>query len=770
MAFSFLRRKRRRKKAKVRIKGAPAGHAAGKVSPRANAPARRPASAATPARRSTGSGGASRPRRKAAPLRRHSRKRALLGMAFRASIALFILGGVALMFFVATLPDIRDLDKISKKQGITVETPDGRIIATYGDVYGSYIPYDKFPKTLIEAVLATEDRRFFQHHGIDFWGITRAMVVNVTKGRMVQGGSTITQQVAKNVFLTPERSLTRKVREALLAFWLEGRYSKQEIMAIYLNRVYLGAGTFGVDAASRRYFNKPGTELDLVESAMIAGLLKAPSRYAPTASSERAMARAHQVLKNMADNGVLKEKAIIPALKAFAAKPTQAVAGSDVRYYTDWVVDAVPDYVGSAEEDLIVVTPFDPAMQAAAADAIENTLSMEGDAKRVSQGAIVLMQPDGAVKAMVGGKSYGESQYNRAAQAKRQPGSLFKLFVYLAALEAGYTPTAQVEDAPISIRVGNKTWTPRNYTGQYKGTMTVAQAFRESINTVAVRLSEYAGVRRVAQMAERLGIPDVYPNPSIALGAEEATLLEMTSAFAHLANGGSKVEPYGIVEIRTAKGRELYKRPPAESNPVLAQGTVEMMNYLMLGTVRAGTGTRAALPGRDVAGKTGTTSDYKDAWFVGFTPQLVGGVWLGNDNNRPMAKVTGGNLPAAIWHDAMIKALDGTKPEPIPNNAASNEGLLPWLFGGGNAEQPPAPVETPAQEVPVDSPFGYMNEGAEPTRMIPTPLPPGSQPVPVQQAPSGGNEGGDVLSEEFWNKLMDKVPSKDSMEYSYPSQ
>lgn len=755
MAFSLFRKKRRRKP-RVRVYGAPPNHASGKVSPRRAAPAR----ASGGAKRSTGGS-----KKRKAPPRRINRRR-LAGMALRASIALFILGGLVLMFFVATLPDIRDLDKIKKQQGITVETEDGRIISTYGDVYGAYVPYEKFPKALIEAVIATEDRRFFQHHGVDFVGIARAMVVNTMAGHVVQGGSTVTQQVAKNVFLTSERSLTRKIQEVLLAFWLEGRYSKQEIMAIYLNRVYLGAGTFGVDAASRRYFNKPATDMDLVECAMIAGLLKAPSRYAPTASSERAMARAHQVLKNMADNGSLDASKIQPALQAFAQQPKVTVEGSDVRYYTDWVVDGLPDFIGNVEDDLVVVTSFDPKIQEVAADAIENTLSMEGDAKRVSQGAMVVMDPHGAVKALVGGKNYGESQYNRASQAKRQAGSLFKLFVYLAALEAGYTPMAQVEDAPISIQVGRKVWSPRNYTNQYKGVMTMAQAFKESINTVAVRLSQYAGVSRVAAVAERLGIPNVARNPSIALGAQEATLLEMTTAYAHLANGGSQVVPYGILEIRTSKGQELYKREQPDTNPVLASGTVEMMNYLMLGTVRGGTGARAALPGRDVAGKTGTTSDYKDAWFVGFTPQLVAGVWVGNDNNQPMKSVTGGNLPAMIWHDAMIKALEGVPAQPIPNDANSNEGLLPWLFGGST----PQPTEPPAQYIPDNSPFGVMNQ---PDRAIGAPLPPGSQPVPMQapiEQPAAAPAHEGQLDNNFWNKLMDRVPNSNELEHSYPGQ
>lgn len=752
----FSRKKKRRSKPKVRIYGAPPNHASGRVSPRGSAPARR----AAPVTRS---------RKRSVPKRRGLNKRYLFGVAFRSGITLFILGGLVLMFFAATLPDIRDLDKIKKTQGITVETEDGRIIATYGDVYGAYVPYEKFPKALIEAVLATEDRRFFQHHGVDFFGIVRAVFANARAGHVVQGASTVTQQVAKNVFLTPERTITRKIQEVLLAFWLEGRYSKQEIMSIYLNRVYLGAGTFGVDAASRRYFNKPASEMGLVESAMIAGLLKAPSRYAPTASSERAMARAHQVLVNMADHGALDEKKIKPALEAFKSQPKVTVEGSDVRYYGDWIVDALPDYVGNVEEDLIVVTTFDPKVQQFAADALENKLGMEGEAKRVSQGAVVSMRPDGAVVAMVGGVNYGESQYNRAAVAKRQAGSLFKLFVYLAALEAGYTPTAQVEDAPITLQVGNKTWSPRNYTNDYRGVMTVADAFRQSINTVAVRLSQYAGVRRVAQMAERLGIPNVRPNPSIALGAQEATLLELTGAFAHLANNGNQVIPYGILQIRTSKGEELYKREASDTNPVLADGTVRMMNYLMLGTTRSGTGTRAALAGRDVAGKTGTTSDYKDAWFVGFTPQLVTGVWVGNDNNRQMASVTGGNIPAMIFHDTMVKALEGTQAEAIPNDSASSEGLLPWLFGGNNTDAP-AGVDQPRESVaPANSPFGFLNESERP---IQAPLPPGSEPVPVQPSNDQPAITGDgaKLDKGFWDKLMDNVPNAGKVEYTYPGQ
>lgn len=756
--FSRKKKKRSKKKSPARVTRAPSNHASGSVSPRAQAP-RRPAGA--PPRKPgggkrRGGGGFSRGK--------------LIASLFKLAFIGAVIGGIALLIFITTLPDIRQLEAIKKKQGITIETEDGRIIATYGDVYGSYVPYDKLPKHLIEAVVATEDRRFFSHGGIDVWGILRAAIANARAGSVVQGGSTITQQLAKNVFLTPERSLKRKIQEVLLAFWLESRYSKKEIMAIYLNRVYLGSGTFGIDAASRRYFNKPATEMSMVESAMLAGLLKAPSRYAPTANSERAMARAHQVLMNMVDGGYLDAGKVKPALIAFAKEPKHTVEGDDVRYFGDWVVDEIPNYVGNVDEDIIVVTTMDPKIQEYAADALENTISMEGEKKKISQGAVVTMAPDGAVKALVGGVNYGESQYNRAAQAKRQPGSSFKLFVYLAALEAGYTPGAQVDDAPIAMTVGNKVWNPGNYSGQYKGLVSMSQGFRESLNTVAVRLSQYAGVGRVAQMAMRLGIPNVPARPSIALGSVEATLLEMTGAYAHMANHGNAVKPYGILQIHTAKGKELYKREEASANPVLATGTVEMMNYMLLDVVRHGTGTRAGLPGREVGGKTGTSQDYKDAWFIGFTPQLVTGVWVGNDNNRQMAGVTGGNVPAMIWHDTMIKAMEGLPAESIPNKSASGEGLLPWLFGGTtatpdeatevpmgdpNAAPMPQPEQVPA---PVDSPFGYVDQPP------PQPMPP----EPAARSDEGDN--GDVLTPEFWGKLMDQVPMPDKgkVEYVYP--
>ncbi len=707
-------------------------------------------------------------------VRRTVKSRGFWVLMLRLAIAGAIVVGLLVMYFAQTLPDIHDLNTIRKQQGITITTEDGRVVSNYGDVYGEYVPYDKLPKTLIQAVVATEDRRFFVHGGIDIWGILRAMVVNVTHGHLVQGGSTITQQVAKNVFLTPERSLKRKVQEVLLAFWLEGRFTKQEIMAIYLNRVYLGSGAFGVDAASHRYFNKPATDLNLGESALIAGLLKAPSRYAPSSSPERAEARIHQVLLNMVDAGYLNKNQVQPALDAFEHSPSREADGGNVRYYTDWILDQIPNYVGTIQDDLVVTTTFDPKLQGYAVDALQNGIATAGEKLKFSEGALVAMTPDGAVRAIVGGVDYGKTQYNRATQAKRQPGSLFKLFVYLSALEAGMTPESTVVDGPISIQVGNKLWSPGNYEKGFKGEVPLVEALRESLNTAAVRLSLYTGVGKVAEMAARLGVPDIPAYPAIALGAVEATEMDMTAAFAHVANGGHKVVPYGILQIATRDGKVLYKYEKPEDQTVLAEGTVEMMNYMLMDVTRRGTGAKAAIAGRPTAGKTGTSQDFKDAWFVGFTPQLVTGVWVGNDDNSKMAKVTGGIGAAPIWHDFMVKAMDGLPVQEIPNSPSSGAGLLPWLFGGDKAQSMDN-VPQAAQPVQEAAPFGG-----------PTPAPGAAAPAPAAAVPFGGptpapqpapaqpqaDKGGDVLTQDFWNKLAKAAPKINApkVQYTYPGE
>lgn len=690
-------------------------------------------------------------------LRAWLKSRGLWVFVVRAMMAGLIIVGITLAYFATQLPDIRALDTIKKQQGITIEAADGHVVANYGDVYGSYVPYDQLPKSLVLAVIATEDRRFFEHHGVDFFGIARAVVTNISRGHLVQGGSTVTQQVAKNVFLTPERSLSRKVQEVLLAFWLEARFSKKEIMAIYLNRVYLGAGTFGVDAAAHRYFNKSAKELNLYESALLAGLLKAPSRYSPAANTDRAKARVHQVLLNMVDAGFLKEKDVAPTMANYAKSPSHQAEGGDVRYYTDWIVDEIPGVVGQVDEDLIVRTTLDTKLQTEAQDALQNVISVEGPKKNVTQGAIVAMKPDGAVQALVGGMSYAQSQYNRATQAKRQPGSSFKLFVYLSALEAGLTPLTTVEDAPISIQIGNKTWSPQNFeVGGYRGEIPMVEAIRYSLNTVSVRLSQYVGINKVADMAMRLGIPNVPAHYSIALGSVEATLLEMTSAYATLPNGGKRAVPYGIMSIRTRDGKELFKRENVEGDPVLAKGTVEMMNYLLMDVATRGTGAKAALAGHQTAGKTGTSSDYKDAWFVGFTGQMATGVWVGNDDNKPMKKVTGGSLPATIWHDFMTKAMEGQKSVAIPNSPGSSEGLLPWLFGGSSEQTGPDGKPLPVTQAP-STPMGEEN--------IPVDQPDAAPPLEGRSQNGGDDE---VLTPQFWNKLMEKNPEHGKVEYKYP--
>ena len=517
------------------------------------------------------------------------------------------------------------------------------------------------------------------------------------------------------MFLTPERTLYRKVQEALLALWLEGRFSKEEILAIYLNRVYLGAGVYGVDAAAKRYFGKAGSELNLIESAVLAGLLKAPSRYAPTASLERSKGRAHQVLKNMVDAGLLEASQVEPALAAFKAPPSYREDGSNTgsRYFTDWIVERVNDLTGDLQEDIEVITTLDPKMQGLAEDAVKEVMDELGEEKQASQAAILTMSPGGAIRAMVGGRDYYKSEYNRVTQAKRQPGSVFKLFVYLAALEAGATPTTMVVDQPIELEVNRKKWRPTNFDGEFMGEIELQTALQKSINTVAVQLGEKVGYDRVAEIAKRFGIIDIPVHPSMVLGAVEVTLLEMTNAYAHLANRGRRVEPYGILRITTKSGEELYKRQQTGLWVVVSEHITKMMNHMLLGVTQGGTGGRANI-GREVAGKTGTSQDYRDAWFIGFVPQYVTGVWVGNDNNTSMKRVTGGNLPAMIWANYMRKALEGKGALAIPREVEASRDSLPWQKSGAErfidrllgreGDEPLALMPEQTEEQPVQKP------------------------------------------------------------------
>ena len=646
---------------------------------------------ADPADRGSNSGPRRRKPGASPPSRKPAKRRGggLIGRLFRLGLLLFlwglILGGGALAYFALTLPDTNQLTVADRRPSVTVLAADGSTIATFGDLFGQPLTLKEMSPWLPKAVIATEDRRFYSHFGIDPIGLARAIFMDVRSGHLVQGGSTITQQLAKTVFLTPERSLTRKVREALLAVWLERHFTKNQILEIYLNRVYLGAGTYGVDAAAHRYFNKSAGKLNLYESAVIAGLLKAPTRFNPTRDKEKAAARAAQVLALMVETGAAQQQEADAATKAGSGLRAVAIARPGTRYFADWVADQIRDFAGTADRDLTVRTTLDPRMQTAAEAVIIDVLTHHGTKDVVSQGALVAMATDGAVKAMVGGRDYNESQFNRATQAQRQPGSSFKPFVYLAGIEAGLRPEDRFIDGP--IQVGN--WRPRNYTNKYLGEMTLAEGLAQSINTIAVQVAQRAGIPNVIAVANRLGIAsDLARDASIALGTNEVNLLELVSAYAPFANGGNGVLAYGITEITDTSGKVIYRRSGGGPGQVVPPDEVGLMNEMLAGVVGHGTGKAAALP-RPVAGKTGTTQEYKDAWFIGYTADLVAGVWFGNDDNTPMEKVTGGSLPAPAWKSFMLAATQGMPVRPLPGGsppaiaqpAASAPTSLTNLFG-----------------------------------------------------------------------------------------
>ncbi|MBX6369715.1 MAG: penicillin-binding protein 1A [Rhodospirillales bacterium] len=605
------------------------------------------------------------------------------------------LSGV-LAYFAATLPDISDLAVAERRPSVTLVAADGSVLATFGEFFGEPLRLKEMPPYLPQAVIAVEDRRFYSHFGIDPLGLLRAAWVNLRAGHIVQGGSTLTQQLAKNAFLTPERTLARKIQETLLALWLERRFSKDQILEIYLNRVYLGAGTFGVDAAARRYFNKSARQVNVYEAAMIAGLLKAPSRFSPARDPERAAQRAAIVLDSMVSAGFLTERqaAAIRRDSARVAEVQQPRPGN--RYFADWVMEFLAGF-GGGKRDLLVRTTLDPKLQAAAERILEEALDKEGKKVGASQAALVAMSPDGAIRAMVGGRDYSESQFNRATQALRQPGSAFKPFVYAAALEAGMTPSTRVVDTP--IRIGD--WAPKNYTGRYLGETTLAEAVAQSVNTVAVQVAERTGRKRVIELARRLGITaELTGDASLALGTSEVTLLELASAYAAFASGGIGAWPYGIVEVRDSRGEVLFRREGGGPGRVLSPEVAADMNTLLAGVIGHGTG-RAAAIGRPAAGKTGTTQEYRDALFVGYTPDLVAAVWFGNDDNTPMRKVTGGTLPAQTWRRFMLAALGDAPPQPLPT--APERSWIDRVISGLTERKPaPAAAERPSAPVRVD--------------------------------------------------------------------
>lgn len=570
-----------------------------------------------------------------------------------------IAGGLLVAWYAAELPEITKNVDFAPQSAITIKAADGSVLARYGEIRGESVTVEDLPPHLIYAVLATEDRRFYSHFGIDPVGLARAMAANIKAGRFVQGGSTITQQLAKNLFLSQERTIKRKIQEAILAFWLERELTKDEILSAYLNRVYLGSGTFGVDAAARLYFDKPVSEIDLREAALLAGLLKAPSRYSPRRNPDLARRRTDVVLGAMADAGYITS-AQAQNLKDIPPEPAQKPeTGNSARYFTDWVVDGLDELIGTPEENIIIETTFNPDIQNIAHEALHKVLVNHGEARNISQGAAVVMRPNGAVLAMVGGANYFESQFNRAVQARRQPGSAFKPFVYLTGLQYGLTPQSLVNDAPIEIG----RYRPKNFGNQYYGEVMLENALALSLNTVSFQIMKETGPGPVIETARNMGIySPLTPDLSLALGTSGVSLLELATAYSVLANGGLAVYPYAITKITNEDGELYYSRPRRRfTRRVAEERHVESLTYMMEGVLEYGTGQRAKVP-FPAAGKTGTSQDSRDAWFMGFTNELVAGVWLGNDDNEPMDRITGGGFPAAIWQDIMLKTRGRYRP------------------------------------------------------------------------------------------------------------
>jgi penicillin-binding protein 1A len=589
----------------------------------------------------------------------------------------------------ANLPPIQSLEIPKRPPQIEIVGIDGKALATRGEMHGATVTLKELPPYLPKAFIAIEDRRFYSHYGVDPIGLARALSANVLRRGVAQGGSTITQQLAKNLFLTQERTLKRKLQEVVLAVWLERKFSKTEILELYLNRVYFGAGAYGVDAAAQRYFGKPAKQVKIAEAAMLAGLVKSPSRLAPSRNPQGAERRGQAVLMAMAELGYITETMAKSAL----AQPARAVkvAGTGtVNYVADWIMDVLDDLVGHMDQDLVVETSIDPALQAAAEKALVEELAQKGGKLDVQQGAIVSMTPDGAVRALVGGKNYAESQYNRAVAARRQPGSAFKPFVYLTALERGLNPESVRDDKPITL----KGWKPENYSREYFGPVTLTQGLALSLNTVAVRLTLEFGPSAVARTAHRLGIASkLDPNPSLALGTSEVSVIELVSAYGAFANGGNAVSPYVVERVRTAAGKTLYVRTAQALGRIIEPRHVAMMNSMLRETLRIGTAQKAQLPGWPAAGKTGTSQDFRDAWFVGYTAHLVTGVWLGNDDSSPTRKATGGGLPVDIWSRFMKTAHQGVPVAALPG---ASSGPLAAILSPAGAPAgnpvPPAPI------------------------------------------------------------------------------
>ncbi len=570
--------------------------------------------------------------------------------------ALTLGAGGLVVLYVLALPALLEFDEnkfLTGKFSVKFLDKNGEEIGKRGILHNDSIPLEEIPETLINATLATEDRRFFEHFGVDFIGTARALATNINAGETVQGGSTLTQQLAKNLFLSFERSLQRKIKEVFLAFLLESRFSKRDIMKMYFDRAYMGGGAFGVEAAAQLYFGKSVREINLAESAMLAGLFKAPTKYSPLVNLPSARARASDVLDNVVKWGFYSPGQV-HAARLHPAKVVETRTTYSPDWYLDWAFEEVQRLAeGKNQFVLTARTTIDQGVQKSADEVLSSTLRQHGKSLRINSGSIVVTETDGAVRAIVGGPDYGESQFNRATHAKRQPGSSFKPYVYATALENGFTSRSSVSDSAPTC--GN--WSPKNYNGGggSGSSVQLGDALARSLNTVAVYLSLKVGRQKVVEMTRRLGIRGIKPSCSMALGDYGISPLEHTGGFATFANGGRQARPYGILELVNSKGELVYsrERDEAEAPQIVTRKVVEQMNQMMQLVVTEGTAKSAALDFTHAAGKTGTTSSYKDAWFVGFTGRYVASVWLGNDDNRPMHQVTGGQVPAPAWHSLM---------------------------------------------------------------------------------------------------------------------
>jgi len=651
------------------------------------------------------------------------------GAAYAALLGLLALI-IAVAVATAYLPSYSELTRRSDLgQMIRVRAANGAVLVSLGPSFGKWLPYEQIPPEMRAAMVSVEDKRFRRHLGIDPIGIARSIKVRFESGRWRQGGSTITQQLARNIFLTNSRTFGRKVKEGVLALALERKFSKDQILELYLNRVYFGGGAYGIDAASRRFFGHSAENLSLGEAAIVAGLVKAPSNYAPSADAEAARGRSAVVLQSMVDNGFISGSAAASVDPA-EVRIQQTANQNSVRYFTDWALPQLDTLIDETSDPIDVWTTLDPGMQAAADRAIA------ANAPKAAQGALVAIDSDGAVRAMVGGRDYVTSIYNRATQAERQPGSAFKLFVYLAALESGMKPTDTIVDAPVTI----DGWSPRNSTRANLGPVTLREAFARSINTISAKIGAQLGFSTIADMARRFGITTpISTYPSMVLGTSDLRLIELTRAFASVANKGVAVTPYAVRKVVTADGRLLYQHSGNEERVLVAPWVAAEMTDLLQSAVLTGTG-RAAQIGRPVAGKTGTTSSNKDGWFVGFSSGLTTGVWMGRDDARPVAGLQGGTAPARAFHDFMVKAVARR-----PVESFDTEVPLPdWQL-------------TPEEEI-----FGDQYDQNEFAPMVdenglPIGLPPPDGAMPSPQQPMVRPDGG-------------RDPSQQELDQAFPPQ